>query len=89
MADQNEEMMQVGKKEKNKEDKERKRDKREIRKTEKRKWRGRGTEKGRRWGKNILKIYRVTVKIRNRKAKKTLWGKCNLFKNRMNLWEEL
>ena len=47
-----------------------KRDKREMRKKEKRKWRGRGKEKERRWGQNILKLHRVTVKIRNRKAKK-------------------
>ena len=49
-----------------------KRIKREMKKKEEGKKRGRGKEKERRQGLNILKNYRVTMKIRNSKAKNIL-----------------
>ena len=63
MADQIEEMMQIGKKEKK--NKKRKRTKGKWGKKREGKRKRRGKEKERRWGLNILKNYRVTMKIRN------------------------
>ena len=59
--------MQIGKK-KIKE----KRDKREMRKNEEWKRLGREKERERQRGLDILKNYRVTMKIRNRKAKENI-----------------
>ena len=65
MADEIEEMMQIRKKEKKRT---KKKGQREIRKKEERKKKRKKKERQR--GLNILKNYRVTMKIRNRKAKK-------------------
>ena len=75
MANQIEEMMQIVKKKtKKEENKKRKKGQKGIDEKRGQKWRGRGKEKERRRGQNIFKNHSVTVTIRNRKAKKTLWG---------------
>ena len=70
MADQIEEMVQIGEKKKKEGNKERKKGQKGNEEKEEREWSGRGKEKEKRRGRNILKNHRVTVEIRNRKAKK-------------------